>query len=308
MTIEKLPVATHDGTLELGSQKVSCAVLNNGERVLIERSVATAIGRKGGGAYWQKKKDSQELAPILPEYVSAKYLEPYISGSLKEKLLAPIKYINKSGEEVVGINATLLPEICDVWLKARDAGVLKENQIEPAKKADILIRSLARIGITALVDEATGYIKDKKKNEYIDLFKQFIAEEAREWEKEFPEELVDVFYKIYGIKKVRGKNHPLFFSKLINKYIYYPLADSNGAILKMLQEKNPVIISKTGKKYRRTKYFQFLKEEVGLPALRKHIWKFIGVGSAADNKIQLERNFARAFPARNQQLELPLEE
>jgi len=74
------------------------------------------------------------LAPILPEYISAKYLEPFISSSLKEKLLAPISYNNKSGEKVIGIDASFLPEICDVWLKARDAGVLKGNQIDSAYK------------------------------------------------------------------------------------------------------------------------------------------------------------------------------
>jgi hypothetical protein len=41
MTTKNLPIATHDGTLELGNQKVSCAVLDSGQRVLIERSVAT---------------------------------------------------------------------------------------------------------------------------------------------------------------------------------------------------------------------------------------------------------------------------
>lgn len=83
--------------------------MSDGTRVLVERSVAQALGRKGGGAYWQMKKKSE--APILPEYVSAKYLNPYISMDLKEKLQAPIRYINKEGKESFGINAAFLPEI-----------------------------------------------------------------------------------------------------------------------------------------------------------------------------------------------------
>jgi len=301
MTEKQLPIATHDGTLELGNQKISCAVLDNGSRVLIERSVAIAIGRRGGGTHWQKKK---EAAPILPEYISAKYLEPYISGVLKEKLLAPIKYVNKSGEEVIGINATLLPEICDVWLKARDAGILKEGQIDSAKKADILIRALATIGITALVDEATGYIKDKKKSEYIDLFKQFVANEAKEWQKEFPEPFFDMVYKIYGKTRTTSKGqHPQYFGYFIRKYVYQPLAGSDGVILEMLEEKNPKVITKSGTKIRKKKLFQFL-EDIGTDTLRRHIWRLIGIGDASESKAEFERKFAKVFPAKNQQLDL----
>ena len=57
---------------------------------------------------------------------------------------------------VTGFDAEVLPGICDVWLQARDAGALQTQQLDKAKKAEILMRGLAHIGITALVDEATG--------------------------------------------------------------------------------------------------------------------------------------------------------
>ena len=96
---KNLPIATHDGTLNLGHNKIACSVLSDGTRVLIERNVANAIGRRGGGEFWKKRKIEKLSAPFLPEYISAKYLDPYISSSLKEKLSAPISYINKSGKE-----------------------------------------------------------------------------------------------------------------------------------------------------------------------------------------------------------------
>lgn len=52
-----------------------------------------------------------------------------------------------------------------------------------ARQAEIIIRSAAKVGINALVDEATGYIHDKRKDEYRQLFKQFIEEECRQWTK-----------------------------------------------------------------------------------------------------------------------------
>lgn len=68
------------------------------------------------------------------------------------------------GRNVVrGYDADLLPAVCDIWLKAREQGLLQTQQLDKAKKAEILMRALAHVGITALVDEATGYqeIRDK---------------------------------------------------------------------------------------------------------------------------------------------------
>ena len=94
----------------------------------------------------------------------SEYFTIYQWGT-KKQLYSPIwfKTADWWGERK-GFKATLLPDICDVWLKARDAGVLVRNQSQTAKMADILIRWLSRIGIIALVDEATGY--QKRKDEY----------------------------------------------------------------------------------------------------------------------------------------------
>jgi hypothetical protein len=112
--------------------------------------------------------------------------------------------------------------------------------------------------------------------------------------------LFDVIYKIYGLpRKADAKNHPQFFGKFIRKYIYEPLANSNGAILEMLDEKNPVVYASGGRRY---KMFQFLSDVVGLAALRSHLWQVIGIGNSVRSKAQFERSFAIAFPGA--QLEL----
>ncbi len=47
--------------------------------------------------------------------------------------------------------------MCEVYLKAREAGALVPSQEHIAVQAGILIRGLATVGVIALVDEATGY-------------------------------------------------------------------------------------------------------------------------------------------------------
>jgi len=92
------------------------------------------------------------------------------------------------------------------------------------------------------VDDAVGYVSDSK-FEYIEMFKDFIAKECQQWHQEFPEKLPEMLYKLYGVKRfdADSSKHPRFFSKFIRKYIYYPLANSRGIILEMLDERNPVV-------------------------------------------------------------------
>jgi len=163
-----------------------------------------------------------------------------------------------------------------------------------AIQAEIIIRSAAKVGIVALVDEAAGYV-DRAKDEYRKLFDGFIRKEFQQWEKEFPDKFFDMIYKMYGLKRQRPDTtkHPQFFGHFIRKYIYYPLANSNGAILEKLDEKNPVVYDNGGRKY---KFTQWLTDHVGLPAFRQHLWQVVGIGEASTNKEQFDRGFYRAFP------------
>lgn len=106
MTESKLIKATHQGELDLNGYKLSCAVLENGERVFSERSLALAFGIKGSGAYWQKKRESPSGA-FLPEYLSTKYIKPFIDKDLEIKLSGAKEYIAVSGTKATGIDATL---------------------------------------------------------------------------------------------------------------------------------------------------------------------------------------------------------
>jgi hypothetical protein len=83
------------------------------------------------------------------------------------------------------------------------------------------------------------------------------------------------------------------------------LANSNGAILEMLDEKNPVVYVNGGRRY---KMFSFLSDVVGLPSLRAHLWQVIGIGNSTTGKGQFERAFYKAFPVPKPQLELNLPE
>jgi P63C domain len=87
---------------------------------------------------------------------------------------------------------------------------LNEKELEMAKYAEMIIRSVAKVGIIALIDEATGY--QKQKDEYQKTLAIYIAEEMRPWVKTFKDEYYEQLYKLLDWdwhKFIAGtKNHP----------------------------------------------------------------------------------------------------
>ncbi len=294
-------IAKRAGTLEIGDISIPCAVLADGTRVLSERAITKAFGGKRGGSHWRRLKAHPDGAN-LPVFLSANNIKPFINNDLKASLARRRLYQPKKGGGAAhGIEASLLPKICNVFLTMRDTKEAHPSQADIVIQADILMRGLAEVGIIALVDEATGYIEEKKKDEYRELFKEFIREQCREWEREVPDQLYDSLFRLYGLPKGIKGRRPQFFGKFTRKYVYAPLANSKGAVLELLDEKNPVVYANGGRKF---KMFQFLTELVGLPAFRAHLWQVVGIANASTSKANFDRSFQRAFPQAGYQLDL----
>lgn len=278
----EVPTVVNQGSLKIGDVELDCYVLADRRRLIHKRAMAKALGMKSeGGNVFTRAMSRKSLGSALPE-------------DLKQKLASPVVFISVNGQETHGYEGSDLIEVCDAIWQAKKDGKLPPTQEALGLQAEIIIRSAAKIGIVALIDEATGYFRDKRKDEYRELFQQFIRAEFGQWEIEFPPQFFDMWYRLYGIKRGTSKNkHPQFFGKLIRKYIYAPLANSNGAILELLDEKNPVVYSNGGRRYKMT---QFLTDQIGKPAFRSHLWQVTGIGMASRSKEGFERGFKMAFP------------
>ena len=98
----------------------------------------------------------------------------------------------------MGYNALLLPQVCEDYLQARDAGVLLASQQHIAEHAEIPIRGLATVGIIALVDEATGYQRLREELALASILEKFIAKELQPWTKTFPYEFYEQICRLNG--------------------------------------------------------------------------------------------------------------
>jgi hypothetical protein len=64
----------------------------------------------------------------------------------------------------------------------------------------VLSAGLTRTGLYALVDEATGYQHDRAEGTLQVKLRAVIADELRDWEKSFPDELWEEFGRLTGWK------------------------------------------------------------------------------------------------------------
>jgi hypothetical protein len=254
--------APYTGTLPIADMAIPCAVLSDGTRVLSETGMVKALGLYRSGAVQSREKDAAEGGAQLPLFVANKNIKPFVDKELADVLLNPIWYIPEgSGTKHKGVRASVIPQICDVWLKARDAGVLRGvRQEKVAVLADIIIRALARVAIEALVDEATGYQDVRAKDALAKILEKFVAKEIQPYLTTFPTDFFRGLCKLRGIPFPEDMRLPPYFGKLVNDLVYCRLAPG---VLAELQRKNPV--AENGR--RKSKNYKWLTPSVGHPKL-----------------------------------------
>lgn len=278
--------ATHRGYLNIADSEIPCAVLKNGNRVISQTGLFKAFDRPRKG---EKRQEG------LPSIIGAANLLPYVTEELREKGKT-IHYFHTNGTIAAGYNAEFIPLICTLYLDANKAepSVLVASQMKLVERAEILLRILAKVGITGLIDEATGYQYDREKDALQVLLSKYIGEEFLPWTSRFPREYYQEIFRLYGWKyDPLSLKRPQFIGKFTKEFVYNEMSPE---ILKELEIKNPTLDN--GR--RRRKHHQHLTEEIGVPHLERHLTKLVTVMQLSDSIDDFRDNFQRAFRRTNQ--------
>lgn len=251
-----LPTATHKGLLKIGDVEIQCFVLDDGRRVISGRGLTAAIGMKGRG---------QGVGRIS----TLKAVKLSQNNNLPLAIETPILFLGgspKVGQPSDGFEATVLQELCEALLEARDAGVLQsEHDLRYAKEAEALIRSFARLGIVGLVDEATGFQSERPKDALQQYLQMLLRKELAVWAKKFPDEFYENIYKIRGwVWPGIGKNRYSVVAHYTRDLVYERMAPG---LLKTLEEKSP----KDEHGNRSARMHQWLTGDIGDPMLASHL-------------------------------------
>lgn len=257
-----------------------CYVLNDAKHtaVISKRGMATALGLSKSGS-------------AITRLVKGKSIVAVAGEELVEKINNPLIFnVNTPGENepsyvAHGYDVTILIDICRAIIEAREKDALTEQQKHIVKQAQIIINASAKSGIQGLVYALTGY--DVTKEEVIRAFKSFVREEARDYEKEFPDMLYEAWYRLYQIEKPK-RNHSWKMMHLTVNHVYMPLANSNGKILQLTR-----ILKRNGGN-NKVKLHQFLNE-IGVKALRQHLGQLLGIARISETQEEYEAHFNKIF-------------
>ena len=259
-----VPQAAYTGELTIGEMTFPCSVLSNGDRILTQSDFMKGMGMYYSG-WVAKNRSSDDIAAEVPHFLSFKSLKPFVDRHLGSLQSIAVKYRTERGSLAHGIKADIIPKICDVWIDADEAGGLGKRQAEIASRARLLMRALAHVGIIALVDEATGYQRDRASDALSKILEAFIAKELQPWVKTFPDEYYAQIFRLRGLNFPRDNvKRPQYFGHLTNDIIYRRLAP---AVLEELKKTTP----KTPSGKLKDHLHRRLTPDLGHPKLREHM-------------------------------------
>lgn len=261
----------YEGELNLAGFKLPCYVLEDGTRILSGRGIQEALKMVDKG-------DSQKSGSRLGENLSQKSLQPFIRLGEKAGDFEPIP-CSKGELKISGYEATVLPDVCNIYLGARRSIHLSPRQKIIADQCEILMSSFAKVGIIALIDEVTGYQKVREETLQA-ILKLYISEEILEWQKTFHKDFYEQIFRLWNIpstpESMRIK--PSFIGRLTNKLVYENLPEGSF-VLPKLKEKTP----RTKGGYWKYKLHQSLTP-TGKEALKKVIYSVEALASISKTK------------------------
>ncbi len=274
----ELPSARYGGILAIGDVQIPCYVLENGKRVIHQRGMVSALGMSRGGS-------SRGGGDRLAHFVAQKSLSPFVSRDLEAVTKEPLQFRTDRGAMAYGYDATVLADICEAILEARKKGALSKQQEHISDQAEILIRAFARVGIVALVDEATGFQRDRGHDALRLLLERYIAEGLQKWIQTFPDTFFAELDRLYDNAPTTSRSRPQYYGKFINTYVYDPI--EHGYVKAQLDKLN---ITDEGK--RRARFHQWLSDE-GRKVLLHQIGKVEGMMEMCKDIEQFKSNARR---------------
>lgn len=273
---------SQDRPLVIGDVHIECYVLEDGTRVVTQGGLLTALGRSR--RVNTKPSDDSSLPPILRAQALSRHITPELLD-----LATPVRFITPSGSRASGYRAEVLPLVCEAWLAAQDAGDLTRSQMPIARAAGIIVRGLARVGIIALVDEATGYQDVRARDALAKILEAWVADELQPWVKTFD---VEFYKQMFRLRRLpfdpSSVKRPPYFGHLTNDVVYERVAPGVLAEIKEQRAKD--------EKKRRAKFHQQLTSELGHPKLREHIASVTAVMKLSDDWSDFTEKLDRVHP------------
>ena len=275
-----------DKPIRIADIEVPCYVLEDDRRVIATNGLLDTLQMARGGAM-VRGMNRLEL------FAAQNRLKPYVSNDLLARIADPIRF--RIGTNVIhGFESDVLIDLAEAVIKADNAGALQKQQSAIAHRCRLITSSLTRVGLIALIDEATGYQKRRDSDELQRILSAYLLPEHRPWIQVVPDEFTSQIYRVYGWKRKPQNRGPRYAGKLIRQLIYERMPKP---VLPALDQKNPMDAS-----YRRKrKHNQFLTEQ-GLDHFRSQVITMMTLLRISNSKHEFKAHVRRLY---TDQMDLP---
>src|SRR5947208_16356157 len=111
---ERIPKATHTGTLKVGDIAFDVAVLDDADhtRIVTEANFMEAMGMYRSGALSTRRPREEGQGAQIPLSLAYKNLKPYVEQHLDSVHFKPVKYVTTKGRiSRGGLPASIIPKI-----------------------------------------------------------------------------------------------------------------------------------------------------------------------------------------------------
>lgn len=280
--VRKLVAATHGSPahpLRIGDMEIPCYVLEDERRVISQQGMLKALGLSLGNT-----------GSRIASFAAGKGVSQYLNEGAAALFRDPIRFRTPGGGPIAyGYEATLLADLCDAVLAARKAGVLQHQQTHVAERCEILVRSFARVGIIALVDEATGYQRDRARDALATILERYIAKELATYARTFPDEFYVHLFRLRGWTVSDLSKRPGHTAHLTKDIVYYRLAPGVLDELKRVQER-----TETGRP--KHPLYGRLTPDFGHPKLKEHLSAVVALMKVSETWAGFQGLLNRALP------------
>jgi hypothetical protein len=267
------PTVLLGGKLILGGIEVDCYVTEDGERLIAGRGMQDVLKLVDDDV-----SSAQKAGSRMTRLLNNKKIKPLIYKDKTQDHFLPKKR-RYNGRNINGYNAEMLVDICEGVLDARKIGETKTARMAiVAEQCEIILRGLAKTGIVALIDEATGYQSIRPADSLRAYFDQVLRKELSAWSKKFPDEYYENIYKLKGWEwPGMGKNRYSIVGKYTNNLLY-------GRILPGLTEELELRNPKNSKGFRKGKHHQLLNDDAGEKIFSAQMFAVLALQRACLNK------------------------
>ncbi|WP_454916534.1 P63C domain-containing protein [Xanthobacter sediminis] len=277
MSADTRPRVIHHGPAKLGpGVTVDCAVLADGRRGYVQRSLRQAVGFKGAMTVLDFARFCGEIAPnSLPYFGNASF------GCEVEM---------PNGATGLWVEAGILTEVaCGVLDAALDGklGAKRQHLIGPCRA---ILKALGKTGEAGLIDEATGYQYHREPNALQDLFSLLIRQSASDWERRFPPDYYAALCRLFGFK-YGNKHRPLphVVSQITLDWVYLTVFP-------------PELVAEIKARRKAEKLHQWLTANGGLQLLERQRDAVTALAKSSVDYADFKARCTSAFPKVGQQV------